>query len=164
MLFFVGYDIEEEHWYFYCQKRNNQVTTTNSYNLWIPTEEETETDVLDPKNGELVGIKRSFAFIENEEESDNNDLSDEEEAPQYNWFLDEISLPLTVVDTDWTVCHIFCEKTKPEFVPLPIIESDESEEDEEEEEEDESVDKPAESLDLVKEKDETVLPPPPASP
>ncbi|KAG7544084.1 NAC domain superfamily [Arabidopsis thaliana x Arabidopsis arenosa] len=147
----------EEHWYFYCQKTKNQVTITKSYHLWIPTGE--ETDVLDPKkNDELVGIKRSFAFMENEEEEEeasdnnNNGLSDEEEKPpQYNWFLDEISLPLTVLDTDWVLCHIFNEKVKPEFVNLlPAIVEFESESD------------PSDVDD--EEEDETVLPPPPASP
>ncbi|VYS68899.1 unnamed protein product [Arabidopsis thaliana] len=152
----------EEHWYFYCKKPKNQVTRTKSYNLWIPTGE--KTNVLDPKKngGELVGIKHSFTFIENEEEEESdNKNGDEEEPPQCNWFLDEISLPLTVVDTDWTLCHIFYEKVKPEFGNLHIVES---ESESEEEEEDESVDKPAESLDSVKEKDGTVLPPPPATP
>ncbi|XP_023635349.1 uncharacterized protein LOC17879105 isoform X2 [Capsella rubella] len=137
-----------------------------------------ETEVLDPKkNDELVGIKRSFAFIENEDEeeekSENNSLPDEEEEPpRYNWFLDEISLPLTVVDTQWTLCHVFCKNTKPEFVSLPVMESQsesesqsksESESDQSEEKK-ESVDKPAETLDIGKEKDETVLTPPPPSP
>ncbi|XP_010436049.1 PREDICTED: NAC domain-containing protein 104 [Camelina sativa] len=166
------YEKEDEHWYFYREKSKSP---TKSYNLWIPTGEETE--VLDPKkNDKLVGIKHSFAFIENEEEeSEKNGLPDEEETPKYNWYLDEISLPLTVTDTDWTMCHVYCKNTKPEFVSLPVVpyesesesESDQSEgEEEEEEEKEESVEKPAETLNLVKEKkDETVLlPPPPASP
>lgn len=73
--------------------------------------------------------------------------------------MDEISLPLTIVDTDWVLCHVFGKKIKPEFVNLALIESSESEGVEEE-----SVDKHAETLDLVREKDETVHPPPPASP
>lgn len=113
--------------------------------------------MLNPKNiDELVGIKRSFAYNENEEANDIICLSDEEEPPKYNWFMDEISLPSTVVDTDWVLCHVFCEKVKTEIVDLPESES--------EDEEEESVDKIAESLDFLKEKDENVLPPPPDSP
>lgn len=154
----------EYHWYFYCRKINEDVTN-HSRNLWKPIGE--ESDVLNPENnGELVGLKRSFAFVENTE-YDSNGLSDEEETPNYNWFMDEISLPSTVVDTDWVLCHVFCEKV-PEFADLPESESESDSEceskEEKEEGEEESIDKPAESLDIFREKDENVLPPPPDSP
>lgn len=113
---------KEEHWYYFCRKRNNQVTS-NSPNLWTPIGE--ETNVLDPKNnGALVGIKRRLTLIAQEEESDNICLSDEEEAPKYNWFMDEISLPQTVADTDWVLCHIFGKTIKPIFTEFSIIESE----------------------------------------
>lgn len=121
-----GYS-SEEHWYYYCRKVNNQVTA-NSDNIWTPIGE--ETNVLDPmNNGELVGIKRRFTLVEHEE-SDNICLSDEEESPKYNWFLDEISLPLTIAETDMVMCHVFRKKIKPEIVDLPITESESESEEE----------------------------------
>jgi len=82
--------------------------------------------VLDPKNNDaLVGIKRRFTLIaQEEEESDNICLSDDEEALKYNWFMDEISLPQTVANTDWVLCHIFGKKTKPETTDLSTIDSE----------------------------------------
>uniref|UniRef100_A0A1J3HC55 NAC domain-containing protein n=1 Tax=Noccaea caerulescens TaxID=107243 RepID=A0A1J3HC55_NOCCA len=152
---------EEEHYYFYCRKRKDQVTTTNSQNVWTPIRE--ATNVLDRKNNDaLVGIKLRFTLVEHEEEEEESHnilLSDGEEPPKYNWFLDEISLPETIAETDWVLCHIFRTNIKPEFVDLPIIES-ESEEDEEEAEESVS----AESLDLLREKNGNVLPPSPSPP
>ncbi|CAD5325998.1 unnamed protein product [Arabidopsis thaliana] len=41
----------EEHWYYFCRKRDNQVTS-NSHNLWTPIGE--ETNVLDPKNNDAL--------------------------------------------------------------------------------------------------------------
>ncbi|CAN7059358.1 hypothetical protein IGI04_015660 [Brassica rapa subsp. trilocularis] len=128
--------------YFYCKKLSSEVTT-NSHSIWKQIGE--DTDVLDPKNNDaLVGIKRPFTLVDHEEESDDILLSDEDEPSQYNWFMDEISLPLTVSETDWVLCHVF-RKIKPEF------------ESKEEEEEEESVF--AKSLDLLRENDGNVLPP-----
>ncbi|KFK33032.1 hypothetical protein AALP_AA6G321900 [Arabis alpina] len=155
-----GYPLEE-HWYYYCRKVDNQ-DTTNSHNIWILISE--GTNVLDKSNnGQVVGIKRSFKLAEHEQEKEESYdilLSDEEEeeTPKYNWFMDEFSLPLTIADTDLVLCHVFRKKIKPEIVDLPIIESDS----EEEEEEEESV--VAESLNLVEEKDGSVLPPSPSPP
>lgn len=148
----------EEHYYYYCRKRKGQVTTTNSQNVWTPIRE--ATNVLDRKNNDaLVGIKLRFTLVEHEEESHDIWLSDGEEPPKYNWFLDEISLPETIAETDWVLCHIFRTNSKPEFVDLSIVES-ESEEDDDEEEE--SV--AAESLDLLREKNGNVFPPSPSPP
>ncbi|CAH8358077.1 unnamed protein product [Eruca vesicaria subsp. sativa] len=93
----------ETHWFFYCRKLDSHVTT-NSHSIWKQIGE--ETDVLDPKNNDaLVGIKHSFILVDYEEESDDILFSDEEEPS--NWFMDEISLPLTVSETDWVLCHVF---------------------------------------------------------
>ncbi|KAJ4902548.1 NAC (No Apical Meristem) domain transcriptional regulator superfamily protein [Raphanus sativus] len=98
----------ETHWYFYCRKLSSRVT---SHSIWKQTGE--ETDVLDPKNNDaLVGIKRPFTLLDHEEESGDILLSDEDEPSQHNWFMDEISLPLTVSETDWILCHVF-PKIKP---------------------------------------------------
>ncbi|CAH8266913.1 unnamed protein product [Arabidopsis lyrata] len=134
----------EEHWYYFCRKRNNQVTC----NLWTPIGE--ETNVLYPKNRQLVvATRRRFTLVEKDEEE------------EYDWFLDEISLRQTVSFSDWVFCHIKGKKIKPEFDYLPINES----ESESESEDEESVDNnPAEILDLLREQDENVLPPPPPSP
>ncbi|CAN8272902.1 unnamed protein product [Cochlearia groenlandica] len=146
----------EEHWYFYCIKLEKQVTT-NSHDsniLWTQIGE--ETNVMDP-NDALVGIKRSFTLFEHAEESSDMcffDEEEEEEAPQYNWYMDEISLPLIVADTDLVVCHVFGEKIEHEYVGLDILES--------ESEEEESV--VGESIDIIREKDETILPPSPSPP
>ncbi|CAA7043596.1 unnamed protein product [Microthlaspi erraticum] len=107
---------EEDHYYYFCRKRKDQVSTTNSQNVWTPIRE--ATDVLDRRNNNaLVGIKLRFTLVEHEQEED-------------NWFLDEISLPETIAETDWVFCHIFL-KIKPEFVDLPILESESEEEEEE---------------------------------
>ncbi|KAL1191492.1 hypothetical protein V5N11_002316 [Cardamine amara subsp. amara] len=120
----------QDHWYYYGRKRNNQVTA-NSHNLWTPIEE--ETCVFDVNNnGELVGIKRPFALIDKEEDSDFICFLDENEPSKYEWFMDDISLPLTVADTDWVFYYIFGEKIEPEFVDLPILESQSEDEQEEE--------------------------------
>ncbi|KAF3526585.1 hypothetical protein F2Q69_00048683 [Brassica cretica] len=138
----------ETHWYFYCRKLDGQVTY-NSHSIWKQIGE--ETGVLDPKNNDaLVGIKRPFTFVDHKEEPDDILLSDEDEPPQYNWFMDEFSLPLTISETDWVVCHVFRKNNEPES------------EEEGENEEKETV--KAESLDLLMEKDGNVLPPSPSPP
>lgn len=161
LFFFVlGYP-REEHLYYYCRKVNNQATT-NTHNIWTPIRE--ETNVLEPRNnGELVGIKRSFTLVEQEEEEESHNIylsDEEEESPKYNWFMDEFSLPLTIAETEWVLCHVFRKKIKPEIVDLPVFES-ESEEEEEEEDKESVV---ADSFDLVEEKDGIVLPPSPSPP
>ncbi|KAL0741666.1 hypothetical protein Bca4012_083179 [Brassica carinata] len=135
-----GYPRETD-WYFYCRKLSSQVST---HSIWKQIGE--ETDVLDPNNNDaLVGIKRPFTLVDHEEESDDILLSDEDEPSQYNWFMDEISLPLTVSESDWVLCHV-CRKLKPEL--------------ESGKEEEESV--VAKSLDLLRENDGNVLPPSPS--
>ncbi|XP_010431404.1 PREDICTED: NAC domain-containing protein 79 [Camelina sativa] len=114
----------ETHWYYFCRKRDSQV---NPHNLWTPIEQ--ESDVLDPKNNDaLVGFSRRFGLVEMEEGSDDSCLSyDEEEAPKYDWFIDEISLPRTVADTDLVLCHVFGEEIEPQVIhDLPITEDGES--------------------------------------
>ncbi|CAF2167399.1 hypothetical protein HID58_026310 [Brassica napus] len=137
----------ETHWYFYCRKLNGQVTF-NPHSIWKQIGE--ETGVLDPKNNDtLVGIKRPFTFVDHEEPDDIL-LSDKDESPQYNWFMDVFSLPLTISETDWVLCHVFRKNNEPES------------EEEGENEEKETVD--AESLDLLIEKDGNILPPSPSPP
>ncbi|CAH2080154.1 unnamed protein product [Thlaspi arvense] len=148
----------EEHWYYFCRKRNNQVTA-NTRNIWTQVGE--ESNVLDPKdNDALVGIKRPFTLVEDEEEgTDDIYMSDEEEPPKFKWFLDEISLPLTALDTDWVFCHIYSMKIEPD-----IVEMSESESESEDEEEDNEESVSAQSVDLLREKDVNVLPPSPSPP
>ncbi|CAH8333479.1 unnamed protein product [Eruca vesicaria subsp. sativa] len=105
-----GYPIET-HWYFYCRKLDSQVTL-NSHSIWKQIGE--ETGVLDKKNNDtLVSIKRRFTIIDPEEGPDDILLSEEDKPPQYNWFMDEFSLPMTVSETDWVFCHVFRKKIKP---------------------------------------------------
>ncbi|XP_024012937.1 NAC domain-containing protein 104 [Eutrema salsugineum] len=92
---------KEKHLYFYCRKTNGQ----DPQNLWTQIGEDT---VFDPQEEICVGIKRSFTLIEHEEESNDIRLPDEEELnPRVEWYMDEISLPTTVADTDWVLCHVF---------------------------------------------------------
>ncbi|XP_010507043.1 PREDICTED: NAC domain-containing protein 14-like [Camelina sativa] len=112
----------EEHWYYFCRRRRNQVTSSN---LWTPTGE--ETNVLDPKNRRLVvATRRRFTLLE------------KQEGEEYDWFLDEIRLPPTVSHSDWVLCHILGKKIEPEIEYFPPL--IESEYDESESEDEESVD------------------------
>ncbi|CAH2063960.1 unnamed protein product [Thlaspi arvense] len=95
---------EETHWYYFCKKPNGQ----DPQNLW--TQIGKASIVVDPQ-GNRVGIKRAFTLTEQEEEeSCDIYLSDEEEPPREEWFLDEISLLPTVAVTDWVMCHVFLER------------------------------------------------------
>ncbi|CAG7862813.1 unnamed protein product [Brassica rapa] len=60
--------------------------------------------VFDPQ-GNDVGVKRTYALIEHDEESDDISLPDEIESPREEWFIEEISLPPSVADTDLVFCQ-----------------------------------------------------------
>ncbi|KAL0866374.1 hypothetical protein Bca101_045492 [Brassica carinata] len=87
-----GYPRETE-WHCYCRKPNGQ----ESRNLWTRVGE--DTTVFDPQ-GNSVGIKRTYALTDQEEESDDIFLPGEIEPPREEWFIEEISLPSSVADTD----------------------------------------------------------------
>ncbi|CAN6846753.1 unnamed protein product [Brassica oleracea] len=84
-----------------------------SRNLWTPVGE--DTTVFDPQ-GNGVGIKRTYALIEQEEESDDISLPGEIESPREESFIEEISLPPSVADTDLVFCHVILNKIQKEEV------------------------------------------------
>uniref|UniRef100_M4F9V3 Uncharacterized protein n=1 Tax=Brassica campestris TaxID=3711 RepID=M4F9V3_BRACM len=55
--------------------------------------------------GNDVGVKRTYALIEQDEEYDDISLPDEIESPREEWFMEEISLPTSVASTDLVFCQ-----------------------------------------------------------
>ncbi|KAG2252126.1 hypothetical protein Bca52824_082262 [Brassica carinata] len=92
-----GYPIETE-WHCYCRKPNGQ----DPRSLWTRVGE--DTTVFGPQ-GNGVGIKRTYALTDQEKESDDISLPGEIEPPREEWFIEEISLPPSVADTDLVFCH-----------------------------------------------------------
>ncbi|KAF3527179.1 hypothetical protein F2Q69_00049190 [Brassica cretica] len=111
-----GYPIETE-WHCYCRKPNGQ----DPRSLWTRVGE--DTTVFGPR-GNGVGIKRTYALTDQEKESDDISLPGEIEPPREEWFIEEISLPPSVADTDLVFCHVILNK----------IEKEEEYDDDEEEE------------------------------
>ena len=70
--------------------------------------------MFDPQ-GNGVGIKCTYALIEQEEESDDISLPGEIESPREKWFIKEISLPLSVY-TDFVFCHVILNKIEKDEV------------------------------------------------
>lgn len=60
--------------------------------------------------GNSVGIKRTYALTDQEKGSDDIFLPGEIEPPREEWFIEEISLPPSVVDTDLVFCHVILNK------------------------------------------------------
>ena len=79
--------------------------------LWTRVSE--ETIVFDPQ-GNGVGIKRRYALTDQEKESDDIFLPGEIEPPREEWFIEEISLPPSVADTDLVFCHVIFNKIEKE--------------------------------------------------
>ncbi|CAH8349146.1 unnamed protein product [Eruca vesicaria subsp. sativa] len=117
---FPGYPRETE-WHFYCRKLIGE----DPRSLW--TRVGKDTTVFDPE-GKGVGIKRTYALTEQEQESDDIFLPGETEPPREEWFIEEISLPPSVADTDLVLCHVILNKIEKE---------EECEEEEEDDDEDE---------------------------
>ncbi|KAG2252125.1 hypothetical protein Bca52824_082261 [Brassica carinata] len=99
-----GYPIETE-WHCYCRKPNGQ----DPRNLWTRVGEDTT----------VFG-----------KESDDISLPGEIEPPREEWFIEEISLPPSVADTDLVFCHVILNKIEKEE---EYEEEEEYDDDEEEE-------------------------------
>ncbi|CAF2171248.1 unnamed protein product [Brassica napus] len=97
-----GYPIETE-WHCYCRKPNGQ----DPRSLWTRMGEDTIVFGLE---GNSVGIKRTYALTDQEKGSDDIFLPGEIEPPREEWFIEEISLPPSVVDTDLVFCHVILNK------------------------------------------------------
>uniref|UniRef100_A0A0D3CU51 NAC domain-containing protein n=1 Tax=Brassica oleracea var. oleracea TaxID=109376 RepID=A0A0D3CU51_BRAOL len=117
-----GYPIETE-WHCYCRKPNGQ----DPRSLWTRVGE--DTTVFGPQ-GNGVGIKRTYALTDQEKESDDISLPGEIEPPREEWFIEEISLPPSVADTDLVFCHVILNKIEKEE---EYEEEEEYDDDEEEE-------------------------------
>ncbi|XP_056846405.1 uncharacterized protein LOC108816557 isoform X2 [Raphanus sativus] len=120
-----GYPRETE-WHCYCRKPNGQDTQS----LWTRVGE--DTTVFDPL-GNSVGIKRTYALTEQEEESDDISLPGELEPPRQEWFIEEISLPSSVADTDLVLCHVILNKIEKEEAYEEEEDDDDDDDGEEEE-------------------------------
>ncbi|KAF3527333.1 hypothetical protein DY000_02040011, partial [Brassica cretica] len=103
---FPSYPRETE-WHCYCRRPNGP----ESRNLWTRVGE--DTIVFDPR-GNGVGIKRTYALTEQKEEPDVISLPGEIEPPREEWFIEEISLPPSVADTDLIFCHLILNKIEKE--------------------------------------------------
>ena len=88
-----------------------------------------DTTVFGPQ-GNGVGIKRTYALTDQEKESDDISLPGEIEPPREEWFIEEISLPPSVADTDLVFCHVILNKIEKEE---EYEEEEEYDDDEEEE-------------------------------
>ena len=64
--------------------------------------------------GNDVGIKRTYALTEQEEEFNDISLPGEIEPTREEWFVEEISLPPSVDDTDLVFCHVILNKIEKE--------------------------------------------------
>ncbi|KAH0873936.1 hypothetical protein HID58_071298 [Brassica napus] len=117
-----GYPIETK-WHCYCRKPNGQ----DPRSLWTRVGE--DTTVFGPQ-GNGVGIKRTYALTDQEKESDDISLPGEIEPPREEWFIEEISLPPSVADTDLVFCHVILNKIEKEE---EYEEEEEYDDDEEEE-------------------------------
>lgn len=95
-----------------------------------------DTTVFDPL-GNGVGIKRTYALTEQEEESDNISLPGEIEPPREEWFIEEISLPSSVADTNLVLCHVILNKIEKEEEYEEAEEEDEDDDDEDDEDDEE---------------------------
>ncbi|KAL0756252.1 hypothetical protein Bca101_093920 [Brassica carinata] len=115
---------EETHWYYYCWKSMGQ---QDPRSLWTRFRE--DTAVFDEEEN-CVAIKRRFTLVEREEECNDVFLPDEEEPPVEEWFIKEISLPPSVADSEFVLCHVVLKKREKKK------EEEEYYDDEEEEEED----------------------------
>ncbi|CAF1930027.1 unnamed protein product [Brassica oleracea] len=93
--------------------------------LWTRVGE--DTTVFDPQ-GSVVGIKCTYALTEQEEVSDDISLPDEIEPPREELFIEEISLPPSVVDTDLVLCHVILNKIE-KLEPYVMTSEDEDEDD-----------------------------------
>ncbi|KAG2270575.1 hypothetical protein Bca52824_065130 [Brassica carinata] len=76
----------------------------------------------------VVGIKCTYALTEQEEVSDDISLPDEIEPPREELFIEEISLPPSVVDTDLVLCHVILNKIE-KLEPYVMTSEDEDEDD-----------------------------------
>ncbi|KAF8114725.1 hypothetical protein N665_0034s0064 [Sinapis alba] len=124
---FPGYPRQKE-WHFYCRKLIGQ----DPRSLWTRVGE--DNTVFD-EEGNGVGIKRTYALTEQEEESDDISLPGEIEPPREEWFIEEISLPSSVADTDLVLCHVILNKIEKREEYEEEEEEDDDDDDEEEEEE-----------------------------
>ncbi|CAN7095193.1 uncharacterized protein LOC103841560 isoform X3 [Brassica rapa] len=115
---------EETHWYYYCWKSTGQ---QDPRSLWTRFRE--DTAVFDEEEN-CVAVKRRFTLVEREEECNDVFLPDEEEPPVEEWFIKEISLPPSVADSEFVLCHVVLKKREKKK------EEEEEYYDEEEEEED----------------------------
>ncbi|CAN7072968.1 unnamed protein product [Brassica oleracea var. botrytis] len=97
----------ETEWHCYCRRPNGP----ESRNLWTRVGE--DTIVFDPR-GNGVGIKCTYALTEQKEEPDVISLPGEIEPPREEWFIEEISLPPSVADTDLIFCHLILNKIEKE--------------------------------------------------
>ncbi|CAN6906707.1 unnamed protein product [Brassica oleracea] len=82
-----------------------------SKNLWTRVGE--DTTMFAPQ-GNDVGIKRTYALTEQEEEFNDISLPGEIEPTREEWFVEEISLPPSVDDTDLVFCHVILNKIEKE--------------------------------------------------
>ncbi|KAG2288862.1 hypothetical protein Bca52824_048466 [Brassica carinata] len=91
-----GYPIETE-WHCYCRRPNGP----ESRNLWT-------------RVGKRCWYQTYYALTEKEEESDVISLPGGIEPPREEWFIEEISQPPSIVDTDLVFCHVILNKIEKE--------------------------------------------------
>ncbi|CDY27203.1 BnaA09g35990D [Brassica napus] len=114
---------EETHWYYYCWKSTGQ---QDPRSLWTRFRE--DTAVFDEEEN-CVAIKRRFTLVEQEEECNDVFLPDEEEPPVEEWFIKEISLPPSVADSEFVLCHVVLKKREKMKEEEEYYEEEEEEED-----------------------------------
>ncbi|CAN6898349.1 hypothetical protein HID58_082381, partial [Brassica napus] len=115
---------EETHWYYYCWKSTGQ---QDPRSLWTRFRE--DTAVFDEEEN-CVAIKRRFTLVEREEECNDVFLPDEEEPPVEEWFIKEISLPPSVADSEFVLCHVVLKKREKKKEEEEYYDEEEEEEEE----------------------------------